>query len=73
MVWAPYGKTEKMLKYYNFLPKSLFFRTVSVPMISAGADSHFTIQAESGGKTGRIVGQFSPFHSAIQAMLLEFN
>jgi len=27
------GKLKKMLKYYNFLPKSLFFRTVSVPMI----------------------------------------
>jgi len=40
---------------------------------AAEADSHFTIQAESGGKTGRIVGQFSPFHSAIQALLREFN
>ena len=40
---------------------------------AAGSDFHFTIQAESDGKTGRIVGQFSPFHSAIQAMLLEFN
>lgn len=72
MVWAPYGKTEKMLKYYNFLPKSLFFRTVSVPMIPYFTSPHGIVVALEVVAVG-VAGRTVHLYLYLYAVLIVFT